>query len=134
MDNKQQYPGGPDPFCMGYQGPSQPGYPQGAAGYPQGAAGYPQGPGGYPQGTPGYPLMTGAGGYPPQGGFPQTGFAGPGFGAGAPPPMGFHMPMPEQPKPYSDGRDFGEYGGHGEGMDFSEKTIRMAFIRFAFIL
>jgi len=111
---------------------------------------YPQGYG-YGAGAP-YPAAPAAQGFGPMGAFPQTGFAGPGYpvqpgyGPGVqqagfsqqpqqgfmPPPMGFHMPIntgytDERPKPYSNesGTSFGD-----NGMDFSERSIRMAFIRY----
>ncbi|XP_075979268.1 protein lifeguard 1-like isoform X2 [Anticarsia gemmatalis] len=98
---------------------NQGGYPQG--GYPQG--GYPQG--GYPQG--GYPPPGGypQGGYPP-GGYPQQGYPAqpqPGFqpaygGAGYGDPAGYAPPS-------------GGVGEDGEvkGFDFTEQSIRRAFIR-----
>lgn len=88
---------------------------------------------------------VGVGGYPPnQGfaptGFPETGFANAGYGAPPPagfvypgpsqqgPHMGYNMPDNEGPKgPYSNesGRSYGDL----HGIDFSERSIRMAFIR-----
>ncbi|XP_053606662.1 protein lifeguard 1-like isoform X2 [Plodia interpunctella] len=103
---------------------NQGGYPQG--GYPQG--GYPQG--GYPQG--GYPQ----GGYPqggyPQGGYPQGGYppgAAPqpgfqaGYGAGGY-PAGYGEPTGYVPPGGSVGED-----GEVKGFDFTEQTIRKAFVR-----
>jgi len=94
----------------------QGGYPNAPpyGGYPQG--GYPQG--GYPQG--GFPQQ---GGYPqPQPGFPQGGGGYPG-GQGPypiPPTAGFRIPIdPDMNKP----------GERFEGFEFSDKKIRMAFIR-----
>ncbi|XP_048487599.1 protein lifeguard 1 isoform X3 [Plutella xylostella] len=99
---------------------NQGGYPQG--GYPQ--AGYPQGgypppgaypPGAYPQGGAGYP----PGGYPPQPGF-QPGFQ-PGYGGagGYGEPTGYGPPgasgMPED--------------GEVKNFDFTDQSIRRAFIR-----
>lgn len=93
---------------------NQGGYPQG--GYPQG--GYPQG--GYPQG--GYPPPGGyppQSGYPPQGGYPgqpgfQAGYGGAPYGEAA----GYAQP------PGGVGED-----GEVKGFDFTEKSIRRAFIR-----
>lgn len=97
-------------------------------------------------------MDTKQGPYPPNqgftnpGAFPQTGFAGgqpSGYGAGygAPPPAagfvfpesshtGYNMPPNESggPKPYSN-ESGSSYGDDLHGIDFSEKTIRMAFIR-----
>ena len=84
--------------------PNQPGYPQG--GYPQG--GYPQG--GYPQG--GYPQ----GGYPPP---PQPGFQPAGYGGAA-----YGDPGYAPPNSNSLGED-----GEVKGFDFTEQSIRKAFIR-----
>ncbi|CAK1585919.1 unnamed protein product [Parnassius mnemosyne] len=96
---------------------AQGGYPQG--GYPQG--GYPQG--GYPQG--GYPQ----GGYPPgaypQAGYPQAGYPAPqpgvqpGYGAGFGEPAGYPAPGP------------GSLGEDADvkGFDFTEQSIRKAFVR-----
>jgi len=92
-----------------------------------GQQGFPGAPpyGGYPQGGPG-PFPQGfpqGGGYPPPGagGFPQGGYPG---GAGPypmPPTAGFHVPVDTDynNKP---GEDFGNF-------EFSDKTIRRAFIR-----
>ncbi|KAM3955858.1 glutamate [NMDA] receptor-associated protein 1 isoform 2-T2 [Aphomia sociella] len=90
------------------------GYPQG--GYPQG--GYPQGgypPGGYPQ-QGGYPPQPG---YPPQAGYPQGGY---------PPQPGF-AGYGEQPAGYGGPSDSVGEDGEVKGFDFTEQTIRRAFIR-----
>ncbi|KAI5694595.1 hypothetical protein M8J75_001818 [Diaphorina citri] len=105
-------PGGQPGYPPYGQAPPEPGF------YPGGAApGYPP-PGGYPQ--PGYPQQ---GGYPPPGGYPQPGFppAG-GYPAPGYPPAGGNNPN-------MSGYGDIETGGGGAGFDFSEKTIRLAFIR-----
>lgn len=108
----------------------------------------------YPPGGAPYPtqdITTGYTAFPPTAGIanpgygvPPTGFAGYGLPAqgqgmglmGPPPPMGFHLP-PQQG--YSDHADDGpKYSGESgsssygdiNGFDFSEKTIRRAFIRY----
>ncbi|XP_014271228.1 protein lifeguard 1 isoform X1 [Halyomorpha halys] len=87
----------------------QPGYPQ--PGYPQ--PGYPQP--GYPQ--PGYPQ----GGYPqggyPQGGYPSAGYPG-SFGGSPPPTAGMY-----------NSTSYGEDPLGSHGFDFSDKSIRLGFIR-----
>ncbi|GBP08783.1 Protein lifeguard 1 [Eumeta japonica] len=112
--NQGVYPGGDQ-----NQGYPQGGYPQG--GYPQG--GYPQG--GYPQGgyaQPAYP-PAGQGPYPQPGGYPpQPGFQpsyGAGGGGGYGEPTGYQSP---------EGVGFGE-DGQVKGFDFTDQTIRKAFIR-----
>lgn len=93
----------------GYPNPPHGGYPQ-QQGFPQ--QGYPQ--------QQGFPQQ----GYPQQG-YPQQGFPGGGYPGQGPYPMpptaGFRMPTdPEMNKP---GEGF-------EGFEFSDRTIRMAFIRY----
>lgn len=117
-------------------------YPYGGAPYPtHDGAGQAQAPP-YPGGPAGYSPFPAAGGgmANPAFGIPPTGFAGygaPGQGVGLmgpPPPMGFHMPPPTQQPMADDGPKYsgGESGssyGDINGFDFSEKTIRRAFIR-----
>lgn len=94
---------------MSWQPGGQPGYP------PYGQA--PPEPGFYPGGVPG--------GYPPPGGYPQPGYP-PASGYPAP---GFPGTNPGAPSnPNMSGYGDIEAGGGG-AFDFSEKTIRLAFIR-----
>ena len=104
--------GGPPPTYGGA-------YPGGQA--PFGQAPYGQAPYGQaPYGQPGFPPGSGFG--PPGGGFPM------------PPTVGFHMPPPGPGVPKPPGMEYGS-GGEGAGgdydgaFDFSDKTIRRAFIR-----
>ncbi|KAL1450628.1 hypothetical protein WDU94_002970 [Cyamophila willieti] len=103
---------------MSWQPGGQPGYP------PYGQA--PPEPGFYPGGLPPTHLPPGGfaqPGYPPQGGgaYPQPGY----------PPAGGY-PAPGYPPP-NQGPNMSGYGdiesGGGGAFDFSEKTIRLAFIR-----
>uniref|UniRef100_U5EY08 Putative n-methyl-d-aspartate receptor-associated protein n=1 Tax=Corethrella appendiculata TaxID=1370023 RepID=U5EY08_9DIPT len=119
---------------MAYQGgyyQGEPGYPPQGGGYPpQGGPGYPpQGPG-YPQQGPGYPPQ--GPGYPPQPGFNPGYPPQPGFNAGYPQPGG--MPpysVPGQdPVGYAGGPSYDpEDPGSVKGFDFTEESIRKAFIR-----
>lgn len=103
---------------------------------------YPGGPAGYPP----YPvagLVNPGYGMTPDG---MAGFGGPGQGVGMmgpAPPMGFHLPPPTQPlQPpsdderykYSSGGESGNSYGDINGFDFSEKTIRRAFIRLVLLI
>nr|CAD7437719.1 unnamed protein product [Timema bartmani]CAD7451940.1 unnamed protein product [Timema tahoe] len=135
-------PGQQDPKQGFYGGP---GYPQGQPGYPQGTPGYPQGQPGYPQGQPGYPKEQG--GYPGYPSGPEPGYPAPsqpGYPGGPPQySSGFGQP-PVVPPPYSHipSANISQpamYGGtsypedplneHVENFDFSDKSIRRAFIR-----
>ncbi|KAJ8715911.1 hypothetical protein PYW08_013196 [Mythimna loreyi] len=91
--------------------PPQGGYPQG--GYPPPQGGYPQG--GYPPPPGGYP----AGGYP-QAGYPPPPQGYPAYGAG----QGYGEPQGYAPPQDGVGED-----GSVKGFDFSEQSIRRAFIR-----
>lgn len=99
---------------------------QNQGGYPQG--GYPPGPGGYPQG--GYPQ----GGYP-QGGYPQGGYPPGGYPQGGypPPPQPGFQPAGYGAPGYGDATYSPNVGvgedGEVKGFDFTEQSIRKAFIR-----
>jgi hypothetical protein len=94
------------------------GYPQQGYPPPQGG-GYPPPPqGGYPQGQGGFP-QQGFSGFPPQGGPGGGGYPPQGGGMGFPPQAGFRMAIDPEYKP-NDGF---------EGFEFSDKSIRMGFIR-----
>lgn len=109
-------------------------YPYGGAPYPNQEVG--QAPP-YP-GTVPFPMTAGMAN--PGYGIPPTGFAGYGMPAqgvglmGAPPPMGFHMPAPTQPAADDGPKNYSGESGSSyndlNGFDFSEKTIRRAFIRY----
>ncbi|XP_037043393.1 protein lifeguard 1-like isoform X3 [Bradysia coprophila] len=106
---------------QGYGG--QPGYPP--SGYPQ--PGYPQG--GYPQG--GFPPQQG---YPPQPGYPQpgypdSGYPQPGFQQpGYPQPGGFQQPGFVPTVPHA-GPVYDPEDPEVKGFDFTDQSIRKAFIR-----
>lgn len=91
---------------------------------------------GYPQGPP-PPAGFVPGGYPPQGGYPgyptqpgyPTGFQPPPPGSGYPPGGGFPAPPAFHLPPNMNNVESG-YGGDGGGaFAFSDKSIRMGFIR-----
>uniref|UniRef100_A0A8D8TVA0 Protein lifeguard 1 n=1 Tax=Cacopsylla melanoneura TaxID=428564 RepID=A0A8D8TVA0_9HEMI len=101
---------------MSWQPGGQPGYS------PYGQA--PPEPGFYPGVHPSAPPP----GYPPQGGgYPQPGYPQPGY----PPAAGYPAPgyPPPNQGPNMSGYGDIESGGGGGAFDFSEKTIRLAFIR-----
>lgn len=90
-------------------------------------------PGFYPGGFPGQPPYPQQQGYPPQqpgypgqGGFPPPPYGGGGF---VPPPTFGHLPPPTDM--YSGGGSNIEdgYRGADHGLQFSDKTIKLAFIR-----
>jgi len=122
MTDNKQYPYGgtsgyPTQDVIGQQPPPYPG----GVGYPFPA------PGVAGMANPGY-------GMPPTTGFAGYGVPGQGVGLAGPPPMGFHIPPAAQPSPADDGPKYsgGESGssyGDINGFDFSEKSIRRAFIR-----
>ena len=94
-----------------YYGGQQPGYPPPGAGYPPPAPGFMPG--------PGYP--SGGSGYPHGGGYNQAG--------GGYPPSGFEPTLPNQNFPTNNAQFDTESQEEVKGFDFTEESIRKAFIR-----
>lgn len=69
-------------------------------------------------------------GYPAPGGYPQTGFAQPGYAGGAVPPPAYGAGSPGSAMPSQYGAYNNDDVGGGMGAyAFSDKTIRLGFIR-----
>jgi len=128
MTDNKQYPYGGAPYpTQDMTGQQPPPYSGGGVGYP-----YPGGSAGMGMANPGYGVPPPVGGF---GGFGVPGAGGQGVGLMGPPQMGFHLPPPTGQHPATDdgpkysGGESGSSYGDINGFDFSEKTIRRAFIR-----